>query len=149
MPTTGTVIPERPSGRVSIRARSDATRAERGWRGCDQPGERDGGRAVVLHAMTAGMGEAQPDRVQAHPAERIAGGAVGAIAHDRMTEGGQLRADLTAAPGHQRQREPGRRRPSLRDPVIGDGFASARAIARWADAARATLTQRGPQSAAL
>src|SRR5690242_1518581 len=73
--------------------------------------------------LTVRVGEREHAGVQAQPAQRIGRRAERAIADDRMPARGELRADLAATAGAQRELEHRRARAPLTDAILGDRFA--------------------------
>src|SRR5882724_3874424 len=81
-----------------------------------------GRRAVEAHGLARGrMDEAQAPRVKAKPPERPRRAAVLAIAHDRMSDRGELDPDLPASPRAERELEKRRVLPMPDHPVARDG----------------------------
>src|SRR5262249_50143142 len=87
-----------------------------------QAAEAGWGRGRELDGLAGlRMEEAEPGRVEAEAAERVARAAVEAIADDRMAQLGELDAELVAPPGPEAQLEERRVGPARHHPVVGDG----------------------------
>src|SRR5712691_9724741 len=93
------------------------------------------------------MGEAESRRVQAHAARGIVARAVGAVAHDGVSELGELGADLAAASGDERQLHQRRRGAALKHTITGDRLAALGAPSRAAHAEAAVFPQAASQRA--
>ena len=73
--------------------------------------------------------------------ERIAAGAIGTVAHDRMAERGELSADLAAPAGVKPDLEHRRVAVPFEDPIVADRFLAATPVGGGLDAETAVLGQ--------
>src|SRR5262249_39980457 len=113
-----------------------------------QAAEAGWGRGRELDGLAGlRMEEAEPGRVEAEAADRVARAAVEAVADDRMAQLGELDAELVAPSGPEAQLEERRVGPACHHPVVRDGGPAGLGVAP--DAQPLVLDEPGGQRAGV